>query len=119
MPKKYFLITIIVVAVLALGGRIMAETEKIEIYNAKTSKVEKVDPVIKTDQEWRKILTPAQYEVLRHKGTEQAFSQICPVPPRVRKEFINVPAAGPIYLRTKRNSIPGPAGRAFGIQSQN
>ena len=30
--------------------------------------------VTKTDEEWRRLLTPAQYQVLRHEETEPAFS---------------------------------------------
>ena len=30
--------------------------------------------VVKTDEEWRKILTPEQYEITRRKGTERAFT---------------------------------------------
>jgi peptide-methionine (R)-S-oxide reductase len=33
-----------------------------------------VEKIVKTDQEWQKILTPDQYRVLRRKGTEIAFT---------------------------------------------
>jgi peptide-methionine (R)-S-oxide reductase len=32
------------------------------------------DAVIKTNAEWKKILSPAQYDVLREAGTERAFT---------------------------------------------
>ncbi len=35
---------------------------------------DKTEKITKTDAEWQKTLTPAQYRILREKGTEPAFS---------------------------------------------
>ena len=46
---------------------------KISIYDAATSSYQMVDKVVKTDAEWKLVLTPEQYAVTREHGTERAF----------------------------------------------
>ena len=61
-------------------GTGMARAEPLDIYNAKTGRVERVEPVVRSDAEWQQLLTPEQYEVLRRKGTERPFSHQCAIP---------------------------------------
>lgn len=50
------------------------EIEKIPIYFVKNGSLELVSPIKKTDEEWKEILTPEEFNVARKKGTEMAFT---------------------------------------------
>ncbi|MBF0504479.1 MAG: peptide-methionine (R)-S-oxide reductase MsrB [Candidatus Omnitrophica bacterium] len=46
----------------------------IKVYDATTKTYVKTSEVVKTPDEWKKILSPMQYDVTRQHGTEHAFS---------------------------------------------
>lgn len=50
------------------------ENKKIPIYFFKTDKVEMVEKIQKSDEEWKSILEREEYKVARKKGTELAFT---------------------------------------------
>lgn len=50
------------------------QSQKIPIFSIKTGKLEMKDKIIKSDEEWKKILTPQQFNVARKQGTELAFT---------------------------------------------
>lgn len=52
------------------GAPAMADTPYASPENVQGSS----EKVVKTDEEWRKELTPEQYRVMREKGTERAYS---------------------------------------------
>jgi peptide-methionine (R)-S-oxide reductase len=62
MPRRDLLSMLALTAVggFVLPAWLLAEAEELQ--------------VTKTDEEWRRLLTPAQYQVLRHKATEPADS---------------------------------------------
>lgn len=47
---------------------------QIKVYSAEKGNFIMSDEVVKSKEEWKKILTPEQFHVLREKGTERAFS---------------------------------------------
>jgi peptide-methionine (R)-S-oxide reductase len=50
------------------------EPKQIRLYSAKNRGYVMSETVHKTEEEWRKILTPEQYYITRAKGTETAFT---------------------------------------------
>lgn len=48
--------------------------ELIPLYNVRTGRVETVQKIVKSDEEWRSLLTPEEFYVARKKGTERAFT---------------------------------------------
>ena len=50
------------------------DPDKIKIYSSKAGKLETMEKVEKTDEEWKEILTPQQFDVARKNGTELAFT---------------------------------------------
>jgi peptide-methionine (R)-S-oxide reductase len=72
----FYAVSALVLMVVALAADSMAgmnEGSQKEKEGAETRKGKKMK-VTRTDAEWRQLLTPEQYQVMRKKGTERAFT---------------------------------------------
>lgn len=68
MKRRYFLLAgTATVSVIALS-RVLS------LRSTAGTPAEPAFEVTKTEEEWRKVLTPAQFKVLRQQGTERSFS---------------------------------------------
>lgn len=80
--KSFWLIILLLVTFLT-GGKMDnsgCKAGKIKIFFVATGKLEEVDKVCKTNAEWRKILTPEQFHIMREKGTEKPSKKLCEIP---------------------------------------
>lgn len=75
MKTKFTLL----ISIITLGfGSACAEEKNKEtvMETAKEAPQEPTEKVVKTDEEWKKILTPEQYRILREAGTERAHGEV-------------------------------------------
>jgi len=61
---------------LLLAGFVTAATAAgaLRVYSVAEGKYVMTEKVVKSEAEWRQVLTPEQFHILREKGTERAFS---------------------------------------------
>jgi peptide-methionine (R)-S-oxide reductase len=69
----------VMAALIAMGGLGMSAKKadaasRIRVYSAEKGNYVMSDEVVKTKEEWKKLLTQEQFHVLREKGTERPFT---------------------------------------------
>jgi peptide-methionine (R)-S-oxide reductase len=75
-----FILILLSLTLLGASPQEPQKNMKIQIFNAVTNRIEEVEKIYKTDEEWKKILTPESYRVTRLKETEKPFDAQCSIP---------------------------------------
>jgi peptide methionine sulfoxide reductase msrA/msrB len=105
--RKGALIILLLLPLLVGGAMKEPKKEMIKIFNATTGKVEEVEKIRKTDKEWKELLTPEQFRIMRLKGTEMAFSVKCPLPPKGGEGIYQCAGCGTDLFRYKEKFESG------------
>lgn len=73
--RKVFIVFLLCVFMTTTGRAEMKDaTSKVKVYDVDKKDYEELEKVVKSEEEWKKILTDEQFKVTRKKGTERAFT---------------------------------------------
>lgn len=72
MTRRLFIAGLLSILAISEAGEKEASMT-VSIFNPETGRLEEVPRIVKTDEEWRKVLTEEQFKITRKAGTEKAF----------------------------------------------
>lgn len=71
--KKLLATATALLSLLAVGAGSVEHPQRIKVWSVQKKGYVTVEKVTKSNEEWRRILTPEQYKVTRKEGTEPAY----------------------------------------------